>query len=385
MRPADTPASAGHRGPPLLQLPPLLRIEVRRPAAWIAVVAAAVAGLAGTSVPAPLAAAVGGLLAVAAIGHPPSDVSLALRSRWPPLAVVRGLWPAVGALPAAVWLAWRDGPAGVVAAGGVAGAAVASATLVAALIGRGASEGVAASQALVAIGTAAAAGLAVSVAGGSATAQGAVTVAVWIAAAGGMVVGEAHDPQPAFGLSSARHRRPIAGAGPAMASALAGMAGCYFLAPQFAWAYGPIAVGWFVALAVPAATSPAGSAAAVRLLRSAAGRPAVPGTWTRAVSLVAKLAGLLGWPAVVAAVLTGSEAGRADGPLPALAALAGAALVTLVAAALAARRGAARSIGEVARALTLATIAAAVVAAASWAARSPSAPRFPGFWPGAAP
>jgi hypothetical protein len=162
------------------------------------------------------------------------------------------------------------------------------------------------------------------------------------------------------------------------------MAGCYFLAPQYAWAYAPIAVGWFVALAVPAATPP-GGAAAVRLVRSAAGRPAVPGTWARTVPLVAKLAGLLGWPAVVAAVLTGSEAGRAGGPLTALAALAGAALLTVATAALAARGGRWRSIGEGARALALVAVAAGAVTAASWAARAPHAPGLPGFWPGGTP
>jgi hypothetical protein len=371
--------SAGRRGPALL------RIEARRPAAWIALVAAAGAGLAGSMAAAPLMVAVGGLLAVAAIGHPPSGVGVFLPRRWLPLAVGRGLWPVAGAMLAAIWLALRDGPMAAVAAGSVAGGAAASAALVAALIERGTIEGVAASQTLAAIGAAAAAGLAAAVAGGSLAAQGAATAVVWIAAAGGLLAGQAHDRQPALGPSSARHRRPIAGAGPAMASALAGMAGCYFLAPQYAWAYAPIAVGWFVALALPAATSSAGSAAAVRLVRSAAGRPAAPGTWPRAAPLVAKLAGLLGWPAVVAAVLTGSEAGRAGGPLTALAALAGAALLAVVAAALAARGGAARSIGEVARALALVAVAAGAVTAASWAARAPHAPGLPGFWPGDTP
>lgn len=381
MRPADAPVSAGRRG---LPLPAMLRIEARRPAAWIALVAAAGAGLAGSKAAAPLTVAVGGLLAVAAIGHPPRGVAVFLPRRWPPLAVGRGLWPVVGAMLAAIWLALRDGPMAAVAAGSVAGGAAASAALVAALIERGTIEGVAASQTLAAIGAAAAAGLAAAVAGGSLAAQGAATAVVWIAAAGGLLAGQAHDRQPAFGPSSARHRRPIAGAGPAMASALAGMAGCYFLAPQYAWAYAPIAVGWFVALAVPAATPP-GGVAAVRLVRSAAGRPAVPGTWARAVPLVAKLAGLLGWPAVVAAVLTGSEAGRAGGPLTALAALAGAALLTVATAALAARRGRWRSIGEVARALALVAVAAGAVTAASWAARAPHAPGLPGFWPGGTP
>ena len=378
MRPADAPASAGRLGLPLL------RIEARRPAAWIALVAAAGAGLAGTTAAGPLAVAVGGLLAVAALGHPPSGVGVFLPRRWPPLTVLRGLWPVAGAVLAAVWLALRDGPGAAVAAGGVAGGAAASAALVAALIERGTIEGVAASQTLAAIGAAAAAGLVAAVAGGSLAAQGAAILIAWIAAAGGLLAGQGYDRQPVLGPSSARHRRPIAGAGPAMASALAGMAGCYFLAPQHAWAYAPIAVGWFVALAVPAATPP-GGAAALRLVRSAAGRPAVPGTLARAVPLVAKLAGLLGWPAVVAAVLTGSEAGRAGGPLTALAALAGAAMLTVVTAALAARGGGSRSIGEMARALALAAVAAGAVAAAAWAARPPHAPALPGFWPGGTP
>jgi hypothetical protein len=110
-----------------------------------------------------------------------------------------------------------------------------------------------------------------------------------------------------------------------MASALAARVTCYFLAPQFAWAYAVVAVGWFVAVAVPPATAPTGGSAGERLRRAAAGRPAVPGSLRRAVSTAALLACLLAWPAVVSVVLPPVEGDRVGGPLVALAWLPGAA------------------------------------------------------------
>lgn len=336
-------------------------------------------GCQGRPAAGPLAAAVGGLLAVAAVGHLPGDVGLAVRNEMSLLPVARALWPVVGALLAATWLATQHAPDAAAAAVGVAASAVATAALVAAFLRSGVIESVAATRSLASIGLAAAAGLAVMVAGGSPAAQGATTTAVWGLAAGSTLTSQTPDRQTTSGSTWAgsRRRRPLAGSGPAMASALAGMAGFYFLAPQFAWAYAVIAVGWFVVLAVPAATLPAGPRAAARLVQSAAGRPAGPGSRAQAVSLVATTAGLLAWPAVVAAVLVGPEAWRAGGPLTALAALGIAAGLTMVAAA----SVGARLSGDAARAVVLSAAAAGAIAAAAWGARMPDAPGLRGPGP----
>ncbi|MFM7137556.1 MAG: hypothetical protein ACKO1M_10880 [Planctomycetota bacterium] len=369
MRPADTAAIA------VRLVPPLVRIDARRPAAWIAL---AVAGGGSLWLPAagagPLAAAVGGLLAVAAIGHLPGGGGLVMHGAWAVPPAVRVLWPVAGALLAAVWLGLSGGMGAAVTAVGLAGSAAVTAAVFMAFRRRGEIEAVAASQSLAIVGVSAAAGVAVMVAGGSPLAQGAAIVAAWGLTAISHLGGPTHDRPTSLG--DGHHRRPLAGFGAVMASALAGMTGCYFLSPQYAWAYSLIAVGWFVAVAVPAATPPAGRAATARLVRSAAGRPAVPASPPRALSLVATTVMLLAWPAVVAAVLAGPEAWRIGGPLTALAALGTAAGLTLITAAIAARFPAPRSLGELARAVLL---SAAAVAAIGTAMRSQKPPLSPGL------
>jgi hypothetical protein len=103
----------------------------------------------------------------------------------------------------------------------------------------------------------------------------------------------------------------------------------------------------------------------------------VPVSRSRAMAFVATTAGLLAWPAMVAAVLAGPEAGRAGGPLVALAILSVTAALTMVAAAVAG----ARSHGEVARAVVLSAAAVGAVAAAASAAEMPAAPGLPGLPP----
>jgi hypothetical protein len=371
VRPADAAASAGRRG-----LPPLLRLEARRPAAWIALFVAGGGslGLRGAAA-GPLATAVGGLLAVAAIGHLCGAGGLVTRRAWPVMPLLRVSWPVAGALLAAGWLALGGWMGAAVAAVCLAASGLATAAVFAAFLRLGATEAVAASQTLAITGLGAAAGLAVVVAGGSPVAQGAAIVAAWGLVAGSLLAGQGHD-RPAA-VAAGRHRSPLPGFGPAMASALAGMAGCYFLAPQFDWAYAVIAAGWFLVLAVPAATPRVGPAAAARLLRSAAGRPAVPVSRSWAMAFVATTAGLLAWPAMVAAVLAGPEAWRAGGPLAALAILSVAAALTMVAAAVAGSR----SHGEVARAVVLSAAAVGAIAAAASAAEMPAAPGLPGLPP----
>jgi len=376
VRPTEPATAAGWGG---VSVP--LRLEARRAAAWLTLVVAtgATLGCRGGAV-VPLAIAVGGLLAVAAIGHLPTHLGVGPATpRWS-LAAVRIQGPMLGAILAGAVLAVRGGPAAATPAALVAGSLAATAALVTAFLRRDVAEAVAVGHSLTCVGLGAAAGVAAGVAGGGGLSQFVASVAVSAALAGGLLTGQPLERLPAPGSSSPRHRRPFAGAGPAMVSALVAMAGCYFLAPQFAWGYGVIAVGWFVVLAVPAATAARGSAVAERLVRSSPGRPAAPGTLARAVPLVATIAALLAWPAVVAAMLAGPEAGSFGGPLAAVLALGLGSCLTLAAVAAGSWCG-----NEVARALSLAVFGAAATAAARWAANLPAAPGFPPFSPVSGP
>ena len=375
MRPAD--AAPGDFGPasslpsPALLLR-LLRLDARRPAAWLACGAALACGIGGATgaSPLPLVVAAGGLVAVAAIGHVP-DRSLAARgplggARLKPLVQLvqlvtgmRVVWPVAGFLLAAAGTAAR----GISVAAPLAGVLSASCTAVvfALLLRAGCGETLAASRVLIGVGGAAAAALAARIAGsgllGQAVAAGGVG---GLLAVTGVVI-QATAAPAGFGAvgGTGRRRRTEAGVGPAMASALAAMVTCYFLAPQFAWAYAVVAVGWFVAVAVPPATAPMGGSAGERLRRAAAGRPAVPGSLRRAVSTAALLAGLLAWPAVVSMVLPPVEGDRVGGPLVALAWLGGVAGLLVAAVALAAPAGRA----EDARAIVLSLVAFAGIVA----------------------
>lgn len=360
MRPTEPATAAGWGG---VSVP--LRLEARRAAAWLTLVVAtgATLGCRGGAV-VPLAIAVGGLLAVAAIGHLPTHLGVGPATpRWS-LAAVRIQGPMLGAILAGAVLAVRGGPAAATPAALVAGSLAATAALVTAFLQRDVAEAVAVGHSLTCVGLGAAAGVAAGVAGGGGLSQFVASVAVSAALAGGLLTGQPLERLPVPGSSSPRHRRPFAGAGPAMVSALVAMAGCYFLAPQFAWGYALVAVGWFAAIAVPAAT-PAGDPPPVaRLVRSAVGWPAGLVLRSRSPGLVATTAALLAWPAVVAAGLVGPAAWRPDGPLTALAALAAIAGLTSVAGPLASAVVGPRATGDVARAVVLSAVAVAAVAAA---------------------
>ncbi|MFM7207111.1 MAG: hypothetical protein ACKO4T_10640 [Planctomycetaceae bacterium] len=148
-----------------------------------------------------------------------------------------------------------------------------------------------------------------------------------------------------------------------MATMLVAMAVCYFLVPEHAAWYAVLAGAWFTLLAVPAATLPGGDVAGRRRLVAAApGRSRFPGTAVGAVALLVRYAAMLGWPAVVAALLGRHHALAWGGPLAAVAALGA---LTAVAAA-AARLAAARHWPEE---LPLAVTAAAHAVAIATAAR----------------
>ncbi len=384
MRCADAAARAGRMASPSLAsalIWRLVRLDARRAASWLGLGGALVCGCCGAAVEAALPAVVaaGGLTAVAAIGHVPVGRLMARGPRGGAgleqlMAGLRAVWPVMGFLLAAAGTAARGFPV----AGPLAGAVSASGTgvLVSLLLGAGAAEAVVASRVLVGAGGAAAAALAAQRAGSGVIGQALAAVLAWglLVAAG--VARQANASPAGFGpgADTGRHRQQEAGTGLAMASALGAMVVCYFLAPQFAWVYAAVAAGLFVALAVPPATAAAGSTAALRLGRSAAGRPALPGSIRRAVRGIATLAGLLVWPAFVALALPAVGAGRVGGPLVALAWLAGAAALLTLAVTIAVPVGRA----EAARAVVLSLVAITGVGVALGVARLPD---FPGFSP----
>lgn len=286
----------------------IARIEARRPAVWIALVAAggaaAMLARAGSGMAMPAAVASGGLAALAAIG-----------------GLVRQAEPL---RPAAVWWIVRS-------AWPLAGAAVG--------------------------------GLASAVAGHGG-------MAAWGVVAGALVVTAAAAVVPH--VASPSREWPHLAAGPgrswgewlAMPSCLAAMVVCYFLIPELAPWYAVIATGWFVVLAVPAATIAAGPADAARrdaLLRSAVAAARLPGTLGHALHVIGSQAAVLGWPAVVAAVLRGPEALAAGGPVVAVGVLVAVAATTALAAWIG---SACRVSGETTLAALTATLVAVLVAAA---------------------
>lgn len=130
---------------------------------------------------------------------------------------------------------------------------------------------------------------------------------------------------PSLGAS-----RPVLAA--AQVSSLAGMVFCYFLAPQYAWAYAFLAVGWFLLLALPVATVGPRGVAGQRLMGGAAGRCELPGSLRYTVRVAARYLVYPGWPAVVAVVLPSPSGARSAEPIMALAFLlaAGGVLVGVV-------------------------------------------------------
>ena len=306
----------------------LVRIDGRRPASWLAcgIAAAAVAGLAATAggVDAVAAAIACGGWAAAAVGRPaagPFPGMPRLAAAW---WVVRAAWPVIGCLAAAAgrWCTAGDGLA--IGVGGGLGAVVAIAVAAKAAAG-GAAAADATSLGLICSAVAAAAGLggrsgpeALACAGAAAAVMAAAT---WAAGRWGRGWSWTADGRPraaaAFAdLAMFRGGLRWALSALAMATSLVGMAAWYFLAPTAAAVGMLAALGWFMTLAVPAATlgppchggwarlaATAGGAEAAR--RS--GGPLGTGRWAAAVAC--GYAALLGWPPLVAGLLRTAEAG----------------------------------------------------------------------------
>jgi hypothetical protein len=359
----------------------VVRVDARRPSTWIAAVTAAGCGLwlpdPGRETPVVAAAiACGGLLAVASIGRLPSGVPAGGDRSWRWLPVLRAAWPAIGFLAGGAVAVCR-GRGFAMGTPGLASIASVATALAAAAVGPlpARSEAANASGPLGIAGGAALAALAVW-AGGAATVfhvlGGLLAGALMAAALGPLRSGRLDWPEPA----EERIRGSDSGPLIAMIASLAAMAGCYFLAPQFAWGYAALVTGLFVWLAVPQAT--AFGPAAAGFVRSAAGQPPLPGSLARAVRVTATYLGILVWPALVASLLPAAAGVRVGGPGDAVAWLGCLAvgLVLMVAAAVPAGRG------EAARAAVLAAASVAVVLVANQPTRFAISRRLPELsWP----
>ena len=374
----------------------LVRIAARRPASWLAAAIALASCLALARAPATaatIAAAVacGGWSAVAAAGHAPRGIAPGRKvdaAGW----WARTLWPLAGATGAAVMLG--PGFGGLVVAAGAVGILVATlGGSVAARHGAVAADATtfAAFASTSAAATALVAGppwFAVATAGAAAASILAAAWVAWRLGVGppGPSAAEPRAPRSLVaevGLARGGLRRTLVAL--AMATSLAGLAGWYFLAPEAA-AFGcPFAIGWFAALAVPAALI---GPPTDRAWQAVAGAAAAPGAgaaaaWRRPTSLrlaVATALGhaaILGWPPLVAGLLQTAEA--TVGPVP------GAAWPWIAVAALAVAAAALAGLAFVAAAVpleretALATAAGLVAAAAVLAAAGlPEAPIVPG-------
>lgn len=356
----------------------LIRIDARRPASWVAALAAAAAHGALTAVGTPClggtaqtcAAITGAFSGAAAIGAAAVGMPGAAAGRgstW----CARAAWPIAGAASAAMLAAasgagWHGDLLAAILAGVLAEAAV---SLVAAR--RGATAADAASLGLVLVTASGMAAVSLM--------PGPDRFAPWTAAAcfAGMALaawaaahGRDGEPSPTtdvawFGsvLASTGLRRSLTVG--AMLGSLAGMAAWFFVAPVSTAIYAIVAAGCFACLAVPQATlGPAPAAEAWDVLARSA--PVAGTRWPDAARWawlsVSMHAAILGWPAVVAALLGGLPAGQSGhgfGPLAAVAAVALSAAVVVAVVAAAARFGASRESGfAVAAALVVAGVLA---------------------------
>jgi len=310
----------------------LARIDARRPAAWLAlVVAAGVAALlpdavpAGWPAPAVVATLLGAAVAVMALGDAvqlggASGIDggwLAERIAWPLLG-----WGGAAALREN-WPLFACGGVGIMAA----------AILVAMLVHRGALAADAASAVLVTAGVSGAAGWWFDAEWPGRFPAGAVAAGILAIVVMGAKISVSGCPVPAL---RAGLRRLLTAAG--MTGALTGMVAWLFLAADRAPLDLAASLAWFVALAVPAATLGDGVSHAVvwrRLERAAprgaGGRPRLPPGRTRdGVMAALGHAALLGWPPLVAAVISGASLTRAWPAASVVLALAAAAGVLVV-------------------------------------------------------
>lgn len=278
-----------------------LRVDARRPASWI-VAAAAVAAVVMLARAAPpsgmtdtAAGVCGGLLAAASLGSLAGGGGEA--ERWTTRVLGRLAWPVAGTAAACVWL----------------------------LV-----TGVASRETL---------RITVLLAGAAVMAVMAVMLfrlSAWRRPGAG--TGERHEDRYAGVAFSAAvgHGPPAVRSWPealAMATTLVAMAVCYFLAPEFAAWYAVVAAAWFVVLGVPAATTASGDHDALArrdLVRTCVGRPRLPGTTAHALAAILTHAAILGWPAVVAAVLWRGAAWMSGGPVLAILVVASLATATAV-------------------------------------------------------
>lgn len=359
-------AALADRGNVALGLVPLLlRLEMRRPAAWIAAACGAASGTCGEP---HVAVAAGALAMVAGLGDTPAA--------WPTLA--RGLARSLrvaGPLAACLVVAgMRGGPSTAWACLGMVLAA-ATAIVVKSPVTTDADAATATLVcAAAAIGTA-------RMAGAHGANSAGLIVAVWLTGAALAAWWERRAPRLTVhgnelprSAGAGFERGPLPTSGPtrrllgvaAMASTLAAMAGGLLLSPE----YGPLAmaltVAWYASLALPAALLQDGEAVRAgwgRLLASSAAGPArlrwQPLGWLRfAGRVVGAHAAILGWPVLVAWVvgLASPVAARPAGIT--LMAVCGAAAAVVSVAVVCARL---RSPGETAFA-----IAAALVVGGLW-------------------
>ncbi|MGI9177560.1 MAG: hypothetical protein ACR2IT_06860, partial [Pirellulales bacterium] len=372
-------------------LPILVRIDIRRPASWIsltlAVIAAAVvARLDATPQALSTAIACGGLEAIAAVGAVTAgNATLRTGTVW----YGRVAWPIAGAVVGAAVLLLAPPSGDWSAPIALIASTTASGWVVHRVACAGGAPAPAASMALVMAALAAAAASIPSQLVWSAVAA----IGCW----GVLAIASLTLASLRRGEDTTTMPRPRDGHGTilwhadvprlphgtsfldrvAMASTLAAMVACFFLAREHAWWYAVIAAAWFVALAGPAATVAAGDADAGRralLVRSAPGRPRAPGSLPDALTTIGFYASILGWPAVVAAVLWGAKAADPQGPLAAVAVLAAIAVGLAAAAALSAGAALLNRGAAVADTTLAVVMIAAMAALLALEAASPASP-----------
>lgn len=310
----------------------LATIDSRQPAAWLALAVAALAAAllpearpSGWPASAVVAIPLGAALAVMALGdagnfREPAGIDagwLAERVAWPLVG-----WAAAAALR-------QHGPLLVCGAIGI----MATATLVAALVRRGALGADATSAALLAAGGSAAAGWWTELLWPGRLSAGVAAAALFVLGVFLAVATIRATPALRFNL-----RRALTAAG--MIGALAGMVAWLLLAADRAALDLAASLAWFAALAVPAATLGDGVSHAAlwrRLERAAPGAAGgrlrlPPGRTRDGMFAVLTTAALLGWPPLVAAVVSGADLARswpAASVVVSLAAAAGGLLVVV--------------------------------------------------------
>lgn len=367
----------------------LLAIDGRRPASWLALVAAAivvpVVSLLPIRTPELVAFVAGGLLAVAACGSLPRELMGGGVGLW---LTERAGWPLVGvAVACGGLLLGRTGEVGS-AAGAVCAGVVAAAVTILVPTRRGVHAADAASLAVAVVcGAALLAGGVLRLLGPGDVAVGAAGLRMLLTVTGMWLAIALLAIVVARGVESAAatFATPPAGAtaaGPvrlallwmAMVTSLAGMVTCFFLAPELAGWYPLLVLAWFTSLALPQATLLMGDGEAAawrRLLESIRGS-SFAALGCRAA---ATIGGLLGWPAVVAIMVrTTAPSGGGEQVVPAavlsLVGLAGATAVVALA-------GFVTSGSRPARETALAAACVVFVAALLAAAGLPGLPGLP--------